>query len=206
MTFPRLVVVLAAFGALISTMPAHAKARHHVVRHHRVASVWTSKLVRHRHPLRRRTHVAKLTPVAAPVERQDDSNSAYWNNDRSGRAGPVEHGAYAAGNDLVAIARQFLGRGNVTGYRGQWCGAFLGLVAKRAGHAVPAGYLKASEWIHAGRRLSGPRPGAVAVWSHHVGIVEAITARGPLLISGNFGRRVAEGYQRRGRLLGYIEL
>lgn len=112
----------------------------------------------------------------------------------------------AVSPDLVTTARRFLGAHNPTGFAGAWCGAFLNLVARLTGHASPPGYLRAAAWAHAGQRLSGPQPGAVAVYSHHVGIIEAVTSRGPLLISGNWAHRVGEGYQRRGRLLGYVAL
>lgn len=105
--------------------------------------------------------------------------------------------------ELVAEAERFRGRRNPTGFRGPWCGAFAALVARTRHFFVPRGYLQARQWIHAGPRLSGPAVGAYAVWSGHVGIVKAMTPRGPLLISGNFNRMVAEGVQRRGRFLGY---
>ena len=108
--------------------------------------------------------------------------------------------------DLVAEAERFLGSRNPTGFRGEWCGAFLGLVAHRVGRFVPDGFRLAARWISAGPRLPGPAIGALAVYSHHVGIVAGMTARGPLLISGNWNRRVAEGVQRRGRFLGYVAL
>ena len=198
-------IIIAASLVLAGHAQAHGRVKHHVVRH-----------VRYHHA--GRSGPAPYCPAPLPgvlcehesgraidqphanAPRQDGSNSSYWQGESA--RGPVE----AIGGDLVATARRFLGSGRPHGAPAEWCGAFMGLVARVTGHAVPAGYEKAAQWIHAGPRLPGPRVGAIAVYSHHVGIVEAVTKQGPLLISGNFGHKVAEGYQRRGRLLGYVAL
>jgi len=113
-----------------------------------------------------------------------------------------------AGSDLIAAARQFLGDDNPTSFQGiPWCGAFLGLVARLTGHAVPPGYLAAAQWSNAGEPLPGPRVGAIAVMPHHVGIVEAMTPRGPLLISGNaHDHKVAEGVYNADHVIAYVAL
>lgn len=50
----------------------------------------------------------------------------------------------------------------------------------------------ASNWRHWGRP-SGPRVGAVVVWSHHVGMITGRTASGQWIVkSGNDGGRVRE--------------
>ena len=107
--------------------------------------------------------------------------------------------------DLVAEAKRDLGRGNFTHLAVEWCGAAMGIWARMTNYFVPPGYLQARQWIHAGPRLSRPAIGAVAVWSHHVGIIAGMTPRGPLMVSGNFNHRVAFGIQRRGKFLGYIQ-
>jgi len=61
-----------------------------------------------------------------------------------------------------------------------------------------------------GRRVPGPRVGAIAVMSRgrnggHVGVVSGIDAQGnPIIISGNHGRRVAEAKYPRGRIYAYV--
>ena len=50
----------------------------------------------------------------------------------------------------------------------------------------------ASNWRHWGRP-SGPRVGAVVVWSHHVGMITGQTAGGEWIVkSGNDGGAVRE--------------
>ncbi len=60
-----------------------------------------------------------------------------------------------------------------------------------------------------GRRVSGPQVGAIAVMARrgggHVGIVSGIDAKGnPIVISGNYGHRVAEASISRGRIYAYV--
>jgi len=60
-----------------------------------------------------------------------------------------------------------------------------------------------------GRRVSGPRVGAIAVMARrgggHVGIVSGIDRKGnPIVISGNYGHRVAESSISRGRIYAYV--
>lgn len=113
-----------------------------------------------------------------------------------------------ASSDLITTARQFLGSSNPTSFQGiPWCGAFLGLVAQITGHPVPPGYLAAKNWASSGEQLPGPRVGAIAVMAHHVGIVEAMTPRGPLLISGNgHDHKVAENVYNAEHVIAYVAL
>lgn len=106
--------------------------------------------------------------------------------------------------DLVAEAERFLGSRNFTGLRVEWCKAALNVWLRRAGYFANSS-LRAADALALGPRLRSPAIGAIAVWSHHTGVIAGMTPRGPLLISGNFGHRVAEGIQRRGRFLGYVE-
>ncbi len=60
-----------------------------------------------------------------------------------------------------------------------------------------------------GRRLRGPRVGAIAVLSRgrggHVGVISGIDAGGnPIIVSGNHGNRVAEAPYSRARILAYV--
>ncbi|MCB1442963.1 MAG: hypothetical protein KDJ72_08055 [Methyloceanibacter sp.] len=54
-------------------------------------------------------------------------------------------------------------------------------------------YNLARNWAKRGRPLNGPRVGAVAVWSHHVGLITGKTKDGQWVVrSGNDGGRVRE--------------
>lgn len=51
----------------------------------------------------------------------------------------------------------------------------------------------AINWAHIGRPASGPAPGVVAVYRHHVGVVTAVPGPGRMvLLSGNDGNAVRE--------------
>lgn len=108
-------------------------------------------------------------------------------------------------DSLLAYAERFLGRGNVTGFHGPWCGAFAGMVASHTGHAKPKGYLQARQWLHAGPHVRA-RVGAVAVLPHHVGIVSAVHRRSVTLLSGNHGHRVGFGKYPKRAILAFVEL
>ena len=115
--------------------------------------------------------------------------------------GPVSS-AYA----LVTEARRYLGT-NPTGRKDLWCGAFLDMVLKRIGYK--GGGNLASAYARYGTRLSGPQIGAIAViWRQgggHVGIVTGLDTTGnPIIISGNYQKRVAEAVYPRGRIYAYV--
>ena len=117
--------------------------------------------------------------IAAPAAAQD-SLGAYWAGEAA-RTRPERASGHGRGGKaplqlpgaLLAEAGRYIGRGNPTGFRGPWCGEFLALVARRVGRPVPPAWRLAASWRHAGPRLSGPRIGALAVWSHHVSIIAA---------------------------------
>jgi len=97
----------------------------------------------------------------------------------------------AADTDLVRIAKRYLGRRNPTGFRGPWCKAFLNMVLEQGGYRTDRSLL-ARDAIRLGKRLSGPRIGAVAMRPHHVTIVAAIHERTISGLGGNqAGGRVA---------------
>jgi hypothetical protein len=69
----------------------------------------------------------------------------------------------------------------------RWCGWWM-RTQKGGGPELNL----ASNWRHWGRP-SGPRVGAVVVWSHHVGMITGRTASGQWIVkSGNDGGRVRE--------------
>ncbi|MCW2317966.1 hypothetical protein M2322_003531 [Rhodoblastus acidophilus] len=66
-----------------------------------------------------------------------------------------------------------------------WCGWFM---TRLTGLHDRALWL-ARNWAHVGEP-SAARPGAVVVWPHHVGRVEAVSGGRILVLSGNDGHRV----------------
>ena len=108
-------------------------------------------------------------------------------------------------NGLLSYAKRFLGMGNVTGFRGPWCGAFVGKIARHEGLHVPRGYLQARQWAHAGKR-TGAHVGAVMVMRHHVGIVAAVHGRTVTLLGGNQGHRVSLERRRISSALAFVQL
>lgn len=112
------------------------------------------------------------------------------------------------GGGLVAQARQYLGT-NPTGMGALWCARFMNMVLERSGRRG-TGSNMASSFAGYGTRVSGPQVGAIAVMSRgkrggHVGIVSGLDASGnPIVISGNYNRRVAETVIPRGRIYAYV--
>ncbi len=109
---------------------------------------------------------------------------------------------------LVSEARRWLGT-NPTGRSSLWCATFMNFVLKRTGHRTSSSNL-ARSFASYGRRVSGPKIGAIAVMSRgrsggHVGVVSGFDPRGnPIIISGNYSRRVAETVFQRGRIYAYV--
>ncbi len=116
--------------------------------------------------------------------------------------------SFGGGTGVVAEARRYLGT-NPTGRGSLWCATFMNLVLERSGHRGTGSNL-ARSFASYGTRVSGPPDGAIAVMSRgrrggHVGIVSGIDARGnPIIISGNYQRRVAEASYSRGRIYAYV--
>jgi uncharacterized protein (TIGR02594 family) len=94
---------------------------------------------------------------------------------------------------LIAEARRYLGT-NPTDMARLWCARFVNLVLKRLGYPG-TGSDAAKSFAYYGKRVSGPKIGAIAVMHRkgggHVGIVTGVDRRGnPIIISGNSGRVV----------------
>lgn len=72
---------------------------------------------------------------------------------------------------------------------GAWCGWWL---RQQLGVADRL-YNLARAWAHFGSAASGPAPGVIAVYPHHVGIVTAVPGAGRIVLkSGNDGHAVRE--------------
>ena len=112
-------------------------------------------------------------------------------------------GAYA----LIAEARRHLGTNPTTRAR-LWCARFMNFVLQRTGHRGTGSDL-AMSFASYGRRISGPRVGAIAVMRRkgggHVGIVTAVPGKGRIvLLSGNDGRRVRERVRSTAGVVAYV--
>ena len=112
------------------------------------------------------------------------------------------------GSGLVAQARQYVGT-NPTGMGALWCARFMNMVLEKSGRRG-TGSNMANSFANYGSRVSGPQVGAIAVMSRgrrggHVGIVSGIDRSGnPIVISGNYNRRVAETVISRSRIYAYV--
>lgn len=108
------------------------------------------------------------------------------------RTTPMEM-SYGSSSPIAGIMASYMGT-NPTHRRRAWCGEFMGMAARAAGHQPPAGYALARNWSRAGYDAGGPAPGVVMVLPHHVGVVLAVLGGGRVLVrSGNHGRRVGDG-------------
>jgi uncharacterized protein (TIGR02594 family) len=90
-----------------------------------------------------------------------------------------------------------------------WCARFMNFVLERSGFSG-TGSDAAKSFANYGRRVPGPRIGAIAVMHRgknggHVGIVSGIDEKGnPIVISGNHGKTVGEGVYPRSRVYAYV--
>ena len=97
---------------------------------------------------------------------------------------------------------------NPTGWKQQWCARSVNLWLQSSGKRGCGGNTAIS-CIDAGRKLSGPQVGALAVMKHHVGIVKEISGGQVTLVSGNHSgrsgaRSVGIGKYARGRVVAYV--
>ena len=112
------------------------------------------------------------------------------------------------GSGLVAQARRYIGT-NPTGMGALWCARFMNMVLEKSGRRG-TGSNMANSFANYGSRVSGPQVGAIAVMSRgkrggHVGIVSGMDSKGnPIVISGNYNRRVAKSVIPRGRIYAYV--
>jgi uncharacterized protein (TIGR02594 family) len=113
---------------------------------------------------------------------------------------------FKTNGSLLDHAMRYLGMRNMTGFRGPWCGAFMGMIAKEAGAVIPKDYKLAAAWSKVGTRISKPEVGAVAVMRHHVGVIAGVEGGKILLVSGNHNRRVGEGLYAQRRVIAYVRI
>jgi uncharacterized protein (TIGR02594 family) len=182
----------------LSSGGAEARGRHH----HRTYSHHHSHHSHHSHRVHHRSHRHHVHHRGMRHGHHARTAHAY----RPPSPALAAHIAHGGGGRLLAEAEKFVGSRNPTGFRGPWCGAFMGMIAHRSGVRLPTGYLQAREWAKVGHRVSGPRIGSIAVMRHHVGIVAGVDGRGnPILVSGNHGRRVGIGVYGARRVIAYVQ-
>jgi uncharacterized protein (TIGR02594 family) len=109
---------------------------------------------------------------------------------------------------LVAEARRYMGT-NPTDRSRLWCAAFMNLILHKIGYDGTHSDA-ARSFVDYGRRIPGPKIGAIVVFSRgpnggHVGVVAGVDRHGnPIVISGNHGHRVGKGVYPRSRVLAYV--
>jgi uncharacterized protein (TIGR02594 family) len=114
----------------------------------------------------------------------------------------------APGSRIVAEARRWIGT-NPTTRATLWCARFMNFVLERLGLPGTASDV-AKSFASYGKRLEGPKVGAIAVMNRgksggHVGVVSGFDKDGdPIVISGNYSRRVAEVVYDRSRIIAYV--
>jgi uncharacterized protein (TIGR02594 family) len=111
--------------------------------------------------------------------------------------------AYARTDDagaarVLPVAEHYRGT-NPTGQSRAWCAIFANMVLTRTGYRG-TGSAAAVSFARYGAPASGPAPGVIAVWPHHVGFVVGSTGAGHIrVVSGNHNHRVEEStYSTRG--------
>ena len=109
--------------------------------------------------------------------------------------GPHVIGFHAAGSagasGVVPAAERYRGT-NPTGLKIPWCAVFANMILRRAGFSG-TGSAAARSFAQYGRPASGPAPGVIAVWPHHVGFVVGSAGPGQIrVVSGNHNHRVDE--------------
>jgi uncharacterized protein (TIGR02594 family) len=120
----------------------------------------------------------------------------------------IELVANVPGARLVAEARRWIGT-NPTTRATLWCARFMNFVLERLGLPGTASDV-AKSFASYGKKLAGPKVGAIAVMNRgkgggHVGVVSGFDKDGdPVIISGNYSRRVAEAVYARSRIITYV--
>jgi uncharacterized protein (TIGR02594 family) len=112
------------------------------------------------------------------------------------------------GERIAAEARRWIGT-NPTTRATLWCARFMNFVLARLGLPGTASDV-AKSFASYGKPLHEPEVGAIAVMNRgkgggHVGVVSGFDKDGdPIIISGNYSRRVAEAVYARSRIIAYV--
>ena len=91
-----------------------------------------------------------------------------------------------------------------------WCADFMNFVFKKAG-AKGTSSRAARSFLQFGKKLDGPRVGAIAIMSRkgpntgHVGVVRGTDGQGnPIVVSGNHGPTVTQSMYPKHKVLAYV--
>jgi uncharacterized protein (TIGR02594 family) len=162
---------------------------------------------------------ASLPASAVPAQAVTDKESARFHNVEPLEPMPKSRSDAAAAAAQVPGAAALLlealrWRGRTASQLGLptklWCADFMNFVLRRSGGAGTKSRA-ARSFLDYGKRLDGPRVGAIAIMSRkganngHVGIVRGTDGKGnPIIISGNHGNSVRQSTYAKNRVLGYM--
>jgi hypothetical protein len=157
--------------------------------------------------------LAKVKPHRSPIEQLKNTNAETTplEGDRPGIAGLT--GAMrdvqmsAGASPWLMHALNDVGT-NPTGWKRLWCAKSLNMWLEQSGKRGCGGNTAVS-CLNAGRKLSGPQVGAIAVMKHHVGIVKEVHGAHVTLVSGNNSgrsgaRKVGVSKYAKGRVMAYV--
>jgi uncharacterized protein (TIGR02594 family) len=198
-----LALALCTAAIAVSASPASARS-HHAGRHARAYHAGHHVKRHHIHHHRHHRHKVRPSRWERGVARMQERGFADTN---ASLTPPTNQMASSGSSNLIEEARRYLG-GNPTGRSSLWCARFMNMVLQHAGYRG-TGSDMARSFTNYGQRISGPQVGAIAVMSRrggaHVGIITGIDAKGnPIMISGNYGKRVREAPVSRGRIYAYV--
>lgn len=112
---------------------------------------------------------------------------------------------------VIAEAMRYLGAANVTGSRGAWCADYASMVLSHTGHR-PLANRMASSALAYGPRVGQPRPGDLVVlntrrgFAQHVGFFAGWDHGRVVIVSGNWGHRVARAAIYQGAVAAFIRV
>lgn len=128
--------------------------------------------------------MAMVVGLVVPASAHHHSHHHHWIRHTEWRA---DYGHWQrAGSDLASWALARVGWGNITGFRGPWCAAFVNVGLSSTGHRHVASR-RAIDAIGDGMRVRRPERGDLAVMRHHVTIFVGWGGRGFVAVGGNQG-------------------
>jgi uncharacterized protein (TIGR02594 family) len=213
--FRKISVVVGAFVILFGvnsiSSTAQASSRHYYHKLHTKLSFAGHHHHRYARSYRRRSHRRRLASLHRKLRGRHFAHHAYrhhrfgWVRLTPAQAASyphitsrpqpgIDYRTYNQGRDpsasVLAVARRYLGLGNVTGSHRPWCADFVNMVLRKTGHAT-SGSGMARSLLHVGHRVSHPAPGDLVVMRDHVTIFAGYGRRGFVGLGGNQHHRVA---------------
>lgn len=114
--------------------------------------------------------------------------------------------AWGAGSRLIAEAARYLGSGKFTEPPGAWCADAVSFWLEAIGKPPLPNRMAASALSY-GPLTGDPRPGDLVVMRGHVGVFDGYALDGRLImISGNWGHRVALSAIARSRAIAFVSV